>query len=175
MNTAAWISTLTILSVVIYDFYILKKANVKTMSCVSSALITLVISQIIYLIGLVVGSAIFGNDNNYYILISVPLVLGIYYFRFKGREVIKGKVKVEKAKKPKKETFKEKVVGVVSLVLGIVFYKAFGLLGAGGVGIGYGAYYFLNKRYNKYISVTAGIVSGVIGYVLIVSIYYQLK
>ena len=50
-----------------------------------------------------------------------------------------------------------------------------GLLGVGGVAIGYGAYYFLNKRYNKYISVTAGIVSGVIGYVLIVSIYYQLK
>ena len=63
MNTAAWISTLTILSVAIYDFYILKKANVKTMSCVSSALITLVISQIIYLIGLVIGSAIFGNRS----------------------------------------------------------------------------------------------------------------
>jgi hypothetical protein len=175
MNTAAWISTLTILSVVIYDFYILKKSNVKTMSCISSALITLVICQIIYWIGLFVGVAIFGSGNNYYILISVPLVLGISFFRFKGREVIKGKVKVEKAKKPKKETFKEKVVGVVSLVLGIGFYKAMGLLGVGGVGIGYGAYYFLNKRYNKYISVTAGIVSGVIGYVLIVSIYYQLK
>ena len=55
------------------------------------------------------------------------------------------------------------------------FDKGVGLLGVGGVAIGYGAYYFLNKRYNKYISVTAGIVSGVIGYVLIVSIYYQLK
>ena len=171
MNIAAWISTLTILSVTIYDFYILKKANVKTMSCVSSALVTLVISQIIYLIGLVIGSAIFGNDNNYYIIISVPLVLGIYYFRFKGREVIKGKVKVEETKKPRKETFKEKAVGILSLLLGIGFYKAAGLFGIGGVGIGYCAYYFLNKRYNKYISITAGIVSGVIGYFLIVSIY----
>jgi hypothetical protein len=172
MNISILISTLTILSVSIYDFYILKKSKVKTMSCVSSAITTLVISQIIYLIGLVIGSVIFGNDNNYYIIISVPLVLGIYYFRFKGREVTKGKVKVEQSKElKKKETYEEKAVGILSLLLGIGLYKAFGLLGVGGVGIGYGTYYFLNKRYNKYISVVAGIISGVIGYFLIVLIY----
>ena len=62
-------------------------------------------------------------------------------------------------------------MGILSLLLGIGLYKAFGLLGVGGVGIGYGTYYFLNKRYNKYISVVAGIISGVIGYFLIVLIY----
>ena len=171
MNSAAWISTLTILSVSIYDFYILKKSNVKTISCLSSAIITLVISQIIYFIGLFIGSAIFGNDNNYYIIISVPLVFGIFYFRFRGREIMKGKIKINKTKKPKKESLKEKVVGFSSLILGVVLYKVFGLLGAGGAGIGYGAYYCLNKRYNKYVSITAGIVSGIIGYLLIVFIY----
>ena len=103
MNISILISTLTILSVSIYDFYILKKSKVKIMSCVSSAITTLVVSQIIYLIGLAIGSVIFGNDNNYYIIISVPLVLGVYYFRFKGREVTKGKVKVEQSKELKKK------------------------------------------------------------------------
>ena len=93
---------LTVLGVSIYDFYILKKSKVKTTSCLSSAGITLVVNFIIFIVGMLIGSAIFGDNNEYWVIISLILVAGISYFRFKGREISKGKVKEVKTKKEKK-------------------------------------------------------------------------
>ena len=51
---------------------------------------------------MLVGSAIFGDNNEYWVIISLILVGGISYFRFKGREISKGKVKEAKVKKEKR-------------------------------------------------------------------------
>ena len=102
MNAAGFIMILTVLGVSIYDFYILKKSKVKTTSCLSSAGITLVVNFIIFIVGMLIGSAIFGDNNEYWVIISLILVAGISYFRFKGREISKGKVKEVKTKKEKK-------------------------------------------------------------------------
>ena len=51
---------------------------------------------------MLIGSAIFGDNNEYWVIISLILVAGISYFRFKGREISKGKVKEVKTKKEKK-------------------------------------------------------------------------
>ena len=175
MNIPIIILIISVFGVTFYDFYLLKRSKVEIGSCFSSAGITLVVSLVVFLIGALIGLAIFGDDNEYWTIVSLVLVYGIFYFRFKGREIKKGKVKVEKPKKVKKQSLKENLVEVIAALLGIFLYKAFGLMGVGALGIGYGVYSYLNKRYNKYISVITGIIGGIIGYVLIVLIYFQIK
>jgi len=175
MNLPALILFISVFGVTFYDFYLLKRSKVELSSCFSSAGITLVFSLIVFLIGALIGFAIFGDDNEYWTIVSLVLVYGIFYFRFKGREIKKGKIKVEKPKKVKKRSLKENLIDVFAALCGIFLYKAFGLMGLGALGIGYGVYSYLNKRYNKYISVIAGILAGIIGYFLIIIIYLQIQ
>ena len=113
---------LTVFGVSIYDFYILKKSKVKTISCLSSAGITLVVNFIIFIVGMLIGSAIFGDNNEYWVIISLILVAGISYFRFKGREISKGKVKEVKAKKEKKLSPKEQQIDAIRNAGGLGFF-----------------------------------------------------
>ena len=113
---------LTVFGVSIYDFYILKKSKVKTISCLSSAGITLVVNFIIFIVGMLIGSAIFGDNNEYWVIISLILVAGISYFRFKGREISKGKVKEVKAKKEKKLPPKEQQIDAIRNAGGLGFF-----------------------------------------------------
>ena len=113
---------LTVFGVSIYDFYILKKSKVKTISCLSSAGITLVVNFIIFIVGMLIGSAIFGDNNEYWVIISLILVAGISYFRFKGREISKGKVKEFKAKKEKKLSPKEQQIDAIRNAGGLGFF-----------------------------------------------------
>jgi hypothetical protein len=175
MNYIGDILIITIICISLYDFYVLKKSKVKTLSCLSSLAITLVANLVIIFIGLLIGSAIFGNDNNNWIFISLISVIGISYFRFRGREIIKGKVKEKTPEKVKKRSLKENIIDVSTALGGILFYKLFGLLGLGGLGIGYGVYTYLNNRYNIFVSVIAGIVAGIVGYLLIAFIYFEFK
>jgi len=46
--------------------------------------ITLVFNLVVLFVGLLIGSAMFGNNNDYWIVVSLILVVGISYFRFKG-------------------------------------------------------------------------------------------
>ena len=96
MNLAALILVTLLGGISIYDFYALKKAKVKTLTCLSSAGITLVVNAVLFIIGLMIGSAIFGEDNDIYLIVSVILVAGVSYFRFIGREI---KVVEKKTKK----------------------------------------------------------------------------
>ena len=113
---------LTVLGVSIYDFYILKKSKAKTTSCLSSAGITLVVNFIIFIVGMLIGSAIFGDNNEYWIIISLIFVAGISYFRFKGRDISKGKVKVVKAKKEKKLAPRDQQAEEIRNAAGLGFF-----------------------------------------------------
>ncbi len=99
MSSSGIIITAILIGISIYDFNILKKSKLKITKCVSSALITLVFNLVLLGIGALIGSAIFGSNNDYWIIISLILISGISYFRFKGREISKGKIKTEKSKK----------------------------------------------------------------------------
>ena len=122
MNAAGFIMILTVLGVSIYDFYILKKSKAKTTSCLSSAGITLVVNFIIFIVGMLIGSAIFGDNNEYWIIISLIFVAGISYFRFKGREISKGKVKEVKAKKEKKLAPRDQQAEEIRNAAGLGFF-----------------------------------------------------
>jgi len=122
MNIAGFIMLLTILGVSIYDFYILKKSKVKITSCLSSAGITLIVNFIIFIVGMLIGSAIFGDNNDYWVIISVILVGSISYFRFRGREISKGKIKEAKAEKEKKQSPKEQQIDAIKNAAGLGFF-----------------------------------------------------
>lgn len=122
MNAAGFLMIVTVLGISIYDFYILKKSKVNTTSCLSSAGITLVVNFIIFIIGMLIGSAIFGDNNEYWVVLSVILVAGISYFRFKGREISKGKVKEVKPKKEKKLAPKAQQADDIRNAAGLGFF-----------------------------------------------------
>ena len=103
MNLAALILVTLLGGISIYDFYVLKKAKVKTLICLSSAGITLVVNAVLFIIGLMIGSAIFGEDNDIYLIVSVILVAGVSFFRFIGRDLNKlKKDKLDKLFRKKK-------------------------------------------------------------------------
>ena len=93
MSSSGIIITAILIGISIYDFNILKKSKLKITKCVSSALITLVFNLVLLGIGALIGSVIFGSNNDYWIIISLILISGISYFRFKGREISKDKIK----------------------------------------------------------------------------------
>ena len=94
----------------IYDFYALKKSKVRTLTCLSSAGITLVVNAVLFIIGLMIGSAIFGEDNDIYLIVSVILVTGVSFFRFIGRDLNKlKKDDTKKVKEDKKVNTKNKL------------------------------------------------------------------
>ncbi|MDC3257422.1 hypothetical protein OAU30_00825 [Candidatus Pelagibacter sp.] len=69
---------------------------------------------------------------------------------------------------------KNNMVEFASLIGGIIIYKLVGLMGIVGIGIGYGIYIFLyKKKISKIISITSGIIGGIIGYFIIITIYFN--
>lgn len=108
MSVSGLILLIVLIGISVYDFNVLKKSKIKISSCISSSLITLVVNVFLIFIGLLIGNIIFGDNSEYWILISLILVLSISYFRFRGREIKKGKV-VDNKKKEKKITEKEKL------------------------------------------------------------------
>ena len=121
MSSSGIIITAILIGISIYDFNILKKSKLQITKCVSSALITLVFNLVLLGIGALIGSAIFGSNNDYWIIISLILISGISYFRFKGREISKGKIKAEKSKK-KKLSPKEQQVEAIKTAAGFGFF-----------------------------------------------------
>ena len=60
---------------------------------------------------MLIGSAIFGEDNDIYLIVSVILVAGVSFFRFIGRDLNKlKKDDTKKVKEDKKVNTKIKVV-----------------------------------------------------------------
>ena len=74
MSSSGIIITVILIGISIYDFNILKKSKLKITKCVSSALITLVFNLVLLGIGALIGSAIFGSNNDYWIVISLILI-----------------------------------------------------------------------------------------------------
>ena len=107
MNAQGFLILSTLLGVSIYDFYILKKSKVKITSCLSSSLITFVVNFFVMAIAVVISDSIFGEDSIIGIPLAIISILGLSYFRFKGREIVGGKVKKEKEKKEKKLSERE--------------------------------------------------------------------
>ena len=100
MNATGFLMLVTLFGISAYDFYILKKSKVIFKSCLSSALITLLVNFFVMAIGVGIGSAIFG-DGHLSTAVAFIGVVAISYFRFKGREIHKGKVKDKKEKEEK--------------------------------------------------------------------------
>ena len=107
MNAQGFLILSTLFGVSIYDFYILKKSKVKITSCLSSSLITFVVNFFVMAIAVVISDSIFGKDSIIGIPLAIISILGLSYFRFKGREIVGGKVKKEKEKKEKKLSERE--------------------------------------------------------------------
>jgi hypothetical protein len=122
VDFAGFVLIITILGISIYDFYILRKSGVKISSCLSSSFITLIINLVVFIVGMLIGSAIFGDGNDFWLIISIVLVLAFSYFRFKGREISKGEVKVDK-KKEKKLTPKEKQIEAIKTAAAFGFFS----------------------------------------------------
>ena len=97
MNATGFLMLVTLFGISAYDFYILNKSKVIFKSCLSSALITLLVNFFVIAIGFGIGSAIFGEGH---LSTAVGFIgaAAISYFRFKGREIHKGKVKEKKVK-----------------------------------------------------------------------------
>ena len=108
MNVQGFLILSTLLGVSIYDFYILKKSKVKITSCLSSSLITFVVNFFVMAIAVVISDSIFGKDSFIGIPLAIISILGLSYFRFKGREIVGGKVKKEKEKEKKEKKLSER-------------------------------------------------------------------
>ena len=111
------------------------------------------------------------DPETFFIFGLMPIILGwgIYYIWYDNINTRKKKPILKKDKN-KKES---KWVEFASLIGGIMFYKAFGLLGIAGVAIGYGTYAYFNKSFNKTTSVVSGVVAGAVGYFIVALIYYE--
>ena len=112
MNAQGFLILITLFGVSIYDFYLLKKSKVKLTSCLSSSLITFVVNFFVMAIAVVISDSIFGEDSPIAIPLAIISILGLSYFRFKGREIVGGKVKKEKEKE-KKLSEKEKTLNSI--------------------------------------------------------------
>jgi hypothetical protein len=123
MSSTGVILFIVLIVISIYDFYILNKAKVKILSCVSSSIITLFFNLILLFIGLLLGSLIFGDKNDYWMIISLILIIFISYFRFLGRKINKNKQneKVIQIKKlsPKEQQIEE-IKGAAGVGGGVV-------------------------------------------------------
>ena len=85
--------TATILS--IYDFYQLKKLKIKATKCLSSAVLTFVLSVIAAAFLSVLLSMPFGNalfKDEVYLILALILILIFNYYRIKGRKISNEKV-----------------------------------------------------------------------------------
>jgi hypothetical protein len=118
MSSTGVILFIVLIVISIYDFYILKKAKVKITSCLSSSIITLLFNLILLSIGLLLGSLIFGDKNDHWMIISLILILSISYFRFQGRKINKNK-QSEKAMQIKKLSPKEQQIEEIKGAAGV--------------------------------------------------------
>jgi len=138
MSSTGFILFIVLIIISIYDFYILNKAKVKISSCLSGSVITLFFNLILLSIGLLLGSLIFGDKNDYWMIISLILIIFISYFRFKGRK-INEKKHSEKIKQIKKLSPQEKQVDEIKGAAGV----------GGAISILYCIYLFFIKKDNS--------------------------
>jgi hypothetical protein len=118
MSSTGVILFIVLIVISIYDFYILKKVKVKISSCLSSSIITLFFNLILLSIGLLLGSIIFSNKNDYSMIISLILIISISYFRFQGRKINKNK-QSEKITQIKKLSPKEQQIEEIKGAAGV--------------------------------------------------------
>ncbi len=156
MSSTGIILFIVLIVISIYDFYILNKARVKISSCLSGSAITFFFNLILLSIGLVLGSLIFGDKNDYWTIISLILIIFVSYFRFKGRK-INEITHSEKIKKIKKLSPKEKQVDEIK-----------GAASAGGaISVLYCIYLFFIKKDNSldyYLLFLDPLLIGILGY-----------
>ena len=88
--------------------------------------------------------------------------------------------KKKNLKRSKKNTDKDKSkkeskwVEFASLIGGVILYKLVGLMGLVGVAIGYVVYkYLINKKFSKVSSIISGTIAGVVGYLIVATIYFS--
>ena len=117
----------------------------------------------------------YSKDTEGFFLLGLgPIVLGwgiyyIWYDNIKKRNLKKSK-KTKDKDKPKKES---KWVEFASLIGGLILYKLFGLMSLAGLAVGYFVYsYLLKKKFTKTASIVSGSIAGVVGYLLVATIYF---
>jgi len=156
MSSTGIILFIVLIVISIYDFYILNKARVKISSCLSGSAITLFFNLILLSIGLLLGSLIFEDKNDYWMIISLTLIIFISYFRFKGRN-INEKKNSEKIKQIKKLSPREKQVDEIKGAAGV----------GGAISILYCIYLFFIKKDNSldyYLLFLDPLLIGILGY-----------
>ena len=139
MSSTGVILFIALIVISIYDFYILKKAKAKITSCLSSSIITLLFNLILISIGLLLGSLMFGDKNDYWMIISLILIISISYFRFQGRKINTNK-QSEKITKIKKLTPREKQKNEIEQAAGV----------GGAASLLYFIYLFFIKKDNSF-------------------------
>ncbi len=114
------------------------------------------------------------DTEGFFMLGLGPIVLGwgiyyIWYDNIKKRNLKKSKKTTDKDK-PKKES---KWVEFASLIGGLILYKLFGLMSLAGLAVGYFVYsYLLKKKFTKTASIVSGSIAGVVGYLIVATIYF---
>ena len=91
----------------LYDFYLLKKENVKLGNCIKLSLVTVALNIIVIIFGGVI-SDFWDYGSNSFSLLLTSLILFLTYIRLKKRIIINGEIKKNKEVEEKKLTPLEK-------------------------------------------------------------------
>lgn len=132
MSDIVFLILLAVIGTAGYDLYLLKKAGVENKRCLISFVSTFFISLLVAFVIFGILSSILTSKGHPIIpaLLSTIAILGISYFRFKGREIKKGKVinnrKLEKEKMTPRELAIDQskqavLIGYVIAVFSIIF------------------------------------------------------
>ena len=117
----------------------------------------------------------YSKDTEGFFIIGLgPVVLGwgiyiIWYDNIKKRSAKKIKKTTSKTEPKKMSKWAE----IGSIIGGILFYKLFGAMSLVGIGVGYVVHKIAIKNFSKPVSVIAGIVAGVIAYLVVAGIYFS--
>lgn len=120
----------------------------------------------------------YNKDPQAFFMTILPVLIGwgvyiIWYDDIKNKNFNFVKKKRTKELKSTKDKPMSKWVEWGTIILAIIFSRLFGLLGFAAVAAGYGIYYLLDKEYNKFISVTAGIITGLATYLIVVALIFS--
>jgi len=102
------------------DFYLLKKSGMKIIKCLFSSFLTFIFTFLSYAFFGYMLSVTFGRQyDEIFAIIIILFILAISYFRFKGRQIVKGEIV---KKKIKELSIEEKLKNDVSFAVGLGYF-----------------------------------------------------
>ena len=117
----------------------------------------------------------YSKDTEGFFIIGLgPIVLGwgIYIIWYDNIN----KISQKKSRKASSKTEPKKMskwAEIGSVIGGIIFYKLFGAMSLVGIGVGYVVHKIAINNFSKPVSIIAGIIAGVIAYLVVAGIYFS--